>query len=129
MCVVPRPAAALKPITVTGEQDRDRDHQRSAKPTRAAAIAADRDGAGVGRRDGPHERARRDARHQPELAGLRAAQSDRQDDRALADRRPLHAVGSGIVWPDLDARRIEAVAFGRLPCRSASRAIAPTSSA
>ena len=67
----------------------------------------------------------------PELVGVRAHRTptDKSLERWLtADRYTI--VGSGTVWPDLDARRIEARhAVGRLSCPSASRATAPTCSA
>ena len=44
-----------------------------------------------------------------------------------ADR--YNVIGSGAVWPDLDARRIEVVTPSMGFCPNASRAIAPTSSA
>ena len=65
---------------------------------RARRQPAGRDGAGRRRHDGPHFGHRQDARHEPQLGGVRADQSDRQAGRALADGRALqhHRLGRGM---------------------------------
>ena len=78
----------------------------------------------------PHVGARRDARHQSELDGVRAAQSDRQADRALAHGRALqrHRLRRDLARSRRAPHR-GGDAVGRLRARARSRATAPTSSA
>ncbi len=72
-----------------------RDHDARRVLRRARRQPAGRDGARRRRHDGPHLGHRQDAGHQSQLDRVRADQSDRQADRALADGRALqrHRLG------------------------------------
>ena len=86
---------------------------------RARRQAAGRHGRRPRRHDAALLRAGRHARHQPELVRVRAEQlTDKPIERWLTAER--YAIsGSGTVWPDLDARRIERVtpSIGYVPER------------
>ncbi len=108
-CVLAHPAAALKPVTLTGEQDRiDITRHGEAYDGRGDALqietAAGPDGA-TGRMG---VRASTPGTNPNWLVFALHNPTDKVLELWLtADRYSV--IGSGVIWPDLDARRIEAV--------------------